>query len=63
MAKSQNGGGGCGMMGNRTTVQTQNIASQQTPTPPTTATNASYETVNVGHTAFALNPETVTLKA
>ncbi len=41
------------------------VTTQSTPTiAPTVAdTTATYETINVGHTAFALNPETVTLSA
>lgn len=51
-------GGGCPMMGNF-----QKSRANATPTNNVIDSTVSYETVNVGHTAFALNPETVTLKA
>ena len=47
-------GGGCG--GNKTTTT-------QTPTNNTVETTSTYETVNVWHSAYALEPETVTLIA
>lgn len=34
-----------------------------TPTNNTVTAEVAYETVNLGHTAYALNPETVTLSA
>lgn len=46
------------MMGNF-----QKSRANATPTNNVIDSTVSYETVNVGHTAFALNPETVTLKA
>lgn len=65
---ARNGGIGWGCGGNRNTASTTNTTTTTTTAPVNTApvttpTTTAYETVNVWHTAFALNPETVTLAA